>query len=140
MAKGEVPTRDELLAFIRDSETPVGKREIARAYGLKGDQRIILKELLRDLRDSGEITPDRAKTFRHPESLSDMAVLEIVSVDGDGHLLAVPRRHDDDKDGPPPRIEVVAPASRNTSAMALPIPPAPPTTTAVFSSTLMPSP
>jgi len=119
MAKGEVPTRDELLAFIRDSETPVGKREIARAYGLKGDQRIILKELLRDLRDSGEITPDRAKTFRHPESLSDMAVLEIVSVDGDGHLLAVPRRHDDDKDGPPPRIEVVAPASRNVPAAAV---------------------
>ena len=33
-------TRDELLAFIRESTTPVGKREIARAYGLKGDQRI----------------------------------------------------------------------------------------------------
>ncbi|WP_425065411.1 ribonuclease R [Reyranella sp.] len=119
MAKGKVPTRDELLAFIRDSETPVGKREIARAYGLKGDQRIELKELLRDLRDAGEITPDRAKTFRHPESLSDMIVLEIVSVDGDGHLLAVPRRHDDDKDGPPPRIEVSAPASRTVPAPAV---------------------
>ena len=119
MAKGKVPTRDELLAFIRDSETPVGKREIARAYGLKGDQRIELKELLRDLRDAGEITPDRAKTFRHPEALSDMVVLEIVSVDGDGHLLAVPRRHDDDKDGPPPRIEVSAPASRTVPAPAV---------------------
>lgn len=119
MAKGKVPTRDELLAFIRDSETPVGKREIARAYGLKGDQRIELKELLRDLRDTGEITPDRAKTFRHPESLSDMVVLEIVSVDDDGHLLAVPRRHDDDKDGPPPRIEVSAPASRTVPAPAV---------------------
>ncbi|MFN4015974.1 MAG: ribonuclease R [Reyranella sp.] len=119
MAKGKVPTRDELLAFIRDSETPVGKREIARAYGLKGDQRIELKELLRDLRDTGEIAPDRAKTFRHPESLSDMVVLEIVSVDDDGHLLAVPRRHDEDKDGPPPRIEVSAPASRNVPAPAV---------------------
>ena len=119
MAKGKVPTRDELLAFIRDSETPVGKREIAKAYGLKGDQRIELKELLRDLRDTGEIAPDRAKTFRHPESLSDMVVLEIVSVDDDGHLLAVPRRHDDGKDGPPPRIEVSAPASRTVPAPAV---------------------
>ncbi len=51
MAKGRVPTRDELLAFIKESATPVGKREIARAYGLKGDQRIELKQLLRDLRD-----------------------------------------------------------------------------------------
>lgn len=113
MAKGKVPTRDELLAFIRDSETPVGKREIARAYGLKGDQRIELKELLRDLRDTGEIAPDRAKTFRDPQALTETAVLEIVSVDNDGHLLAVPRRHDDEKDGPAPRIEVIAPSSRN---------------------------
>ena len=52
MAKGKVPTRDELLAFIRDSATPVGKREIARAFELKGDQRIELKELLRELRDA----------------------------------------------------------------------------------------
>ncbi|MDP3243419.1 MAG: RNB domain-containing ribonuclease, partial [Reyranella sp.] len=72
-----------------------------------------------DLRDTGEIAPDRAKTFRHPESLSDMVVLEIVSVDDDGHLLAVPRRHDDDKDGPPPRIEVSAPASRTVPAPAV---------------------
>ena len=106
MAKGKVPTRDELLAFIRESTTPVGKREIARAYGLKGDQRIELKELLRDLRDAGEITPDRAKTFRDPAALTDITVLEIVRVDNDGHLIAVPRRHDEDKDGPSPRIEI----------------------------------
>ena len=42
MAKGRVPTRDELLAFIKDSATPVGKREIARAFHIKGDQRIEL--------------------------------------------------------------------------------------------------
>jgi ribonuclease R len=119
MAKGKVPTRDELLAFIRESETPVGKREIARAYGLKGDQRIELKELLRDLRDTGEIAPDRAKTFRDPQALTETAVLEIVSVDNDGHLLAVPRRHDDEKDGPAPRIEVISTSSRNVPAPAV---------------------
>ena len=57
MAKGKVPTRDELLAFIRDSATPVGKREIARAWSLKGDQRIELKQLLRELRDSARSPP-----------------------------------------------------------------------------------
>lgn len=119
MAKGKVPTRDELLAFIRESETPVGKREIARAYGLKGDQRIELKELLRDLRDAGDIAPDRAKTFRDPQALTETAVLEIVTVDSDGHLLAVPRRHDDEKDGPAPRIEVVVPSSRTVPAPAV---------------------
>ena len=78
MAKGEVPTRDDLLAFIRESATPIGKREIARTWGLKGDQRIALKEMLRELRDVGEIAAERGKTFRAPDALADVAVLEIV--------------------------------------------------------------
>jgi ribonuclease R len=119
MAKGKVPTRDELLAFIRDSATPVGKREIARAWNLKGDQRIELKQLLRELRDSGEIAADRAKTFRDPAALSDVAVLEIVRVDDDGHLIAVPRRHDEDEDGPPPRIEIAPQSTRSGPAPAV---------------------
>jgi ribonuclease R len=106
MAKGRVPTRDELLAFIKESTTPIGKREIARAYGIKGDQRIELKALLRELRDAGEIAADRAKTFKDPKALTDITVLEITRVDGDGHLLAIPRRHDEEKDGPIPRIEI----------------------------------
>jgi ribonuclease R len=119
MAKGKVPTRDELLAFIRESATPVGKREIARAWSLKGDQRIELKEMLRELRDSGEIAADRAKTFRDPGALSDVAVLEIVRVDKDGHLIAVPRKHDEEKDGPPPRIEISPQAGHGGPAPAV---------------------
>ncbi len=119
MAKGRVPTRDELLAFIRESATPVGKREIARAYGLKGDQRIELKQLLRDLRDQGDIAADRAKTFKDPKALTDITVLEIVRVDDDGHLLAMPRRHDEEKDGPAPRIEIDPHGSRGSTAPAV---------------------
>jgi ribonuclease R len=119
MAKGRVPTRDELLAFIKESATPVGKREIARAYGLKGDQRIELKQLLRELRDIGEIAADRAKTFKDPKALTDVTVLEIVRVDDDGHLLAIPRRHDEETDGPAPRIEIDPHGARGGMAPAV---------------------
>ena len=119
MAKGRLPTRVELLAFIRESPTPVGKREIARAFGLKGDQRIDLKELLRDLRDSGEVAPDRAKTFRDPEALANVAVLEIVKVDDEGHLIAVPHHHDEKKDGLPPHIEIAPATGRGGPAPAV---------------------
>jgi ribonuclease R len=119
MAKGRVPTRDELLAFIKESATPVGKREIARAFHIKGDQRIELKQLLRDLRDNGDIAADRAKTFKDPKALTDITVLEIVRVDEDGHLLAVPRRHDEEKDGPVPRIEIDPHGSRGAAAPAV---------------------
>ncbi|MFZ5779079.1 MAG: ribonuclease R [Pseudomonadota bacterium] len=119
MAKGRVPTRDELLAFIRASATPIGKREIARAFSLKGDQRIDLKEMLRELRDSGEISADRAKTFRAPEALSDVAVLEIVRVDDDGHLIAVPHRRAEEGGGSPPHIEIVPQPVRGGPAPAV---------------------
>jgi ribonuclease R len=118
MAKDRVPTRDELLAFIKESPTPVGKREIARAFSLKGDQRIELKELLRDLRDAGDIAADRAKTFKDPKALTDVIVLEIVRVDDDGHLLAVPRRHEEE-DGAPPRIEIAPQPTRGGPAPAV---------------------
>ena len=40
-----LPTREQLLDFIRQSDTPVGKREIARAFGITGADRIPLKRL-----------------------------------------------------------------------------------------------
>jgi len=42
-----------------------------------------------------------------------------VRVDDDGHLLAVPRRHDEEQDGPPPRIEIVPQGTRGGVAPAV---------------------
>ena len=49
------PTREEVLAFIRESKGPVGKREIARAFLIRGAERPALKELLKELRRSGDL-------------------------------------------------------------------------------------
>ena len=51
MSKGRsqragLPTRHQVLEFIHGSEIPVGKREIARAFGIKGADRIPLKAML----------------------------------------------------------------------------------------------
>src|SRR5262249_23700387 len=42
-----------------------------------------------------------------------------VRVDDDGHLLAVPRHHDEEQDGAPPRIEVISQATRGGPAPAV---------------------
>eukprot|EP01036_Dinobryon_divergens_P051980 gene51980-69553_t len=41
-----LPSRDDIVAFVARSPTTVGKREIARAFGLKGEDKIALKHLL----------------------------------------------------------------------------------------------
>jgi ribonuclease R len=44
-----LPSREQVLAFVEQSPSPVGKREIARAFGLHGADKIALKALLRDM-------------------------------------------------------------------------------------------
>ena len=43
------PTRPQILDFIAHSAEPAGKREIGRAFGLKGQERVKLKALLREI-------------------------------------------------------------------------------------------
>ena len=53
------PTKEQVLTFIRESEGPVGKREIARAFHLKGADRIPLKALLKELEKDGQVDRGR---------------------------------------------------------------------------------
>ncbi|QQP88182.1 ribonuclease R [Skermanella sp. TT6] len=96
------PSRDEILAFIRNSPVPVGKREIAREFRLRGDDRIALKELLRDLESEGAIERDRARRLAPPAALPAVGVLEVVEIDTDGEVLARPVAWTSDE--PPPKI------------------------------------
>ena len=45
----ELPSRKQILDFIATSDQPAGKREIARAFGIRGDAKIQLKKLLNDM-------------------------------------------------------------------------------------------
>ena len=40
------PTEQQIVDFIESSDRPAGKREIARAFGLKGQEKIQLKAML----------------------------------------------------------------------------------------------
>ena len=95
------PTRDEILRFVRESPGRVGRREIARAFGIRGSDRAALTDLLRTLEAEGAIEGRRARS-RPPATLPAVTVLEIEGLDPDGALLARPARWEDD--GPPPPI------------------------------------
>lgn len=44
----------KILEFIRSSKIPVTKREVARAFGIKGgENRVALKQILKNLRKTG---------------------------------------------------------------------------------------
>jgi len=86
---GAVPSRDVLLRFIAENPDRASKREIAKAFGLKGEARVELKEVLRALEDDGLVQKNR-KTLTRPGALPPVTVLDITTRDKDGELIARP--------------------------------------------------
>ena len=104
-AKGDFkPTRDDILKFITENPDLSGKREIAKAFNLKGDDRIWLKDLLRDLQDEGILTRERKRLSR-AGALPHVSVVDIYSRDPDGGLLARPSEWND-KFGDAPIVSI----------------------------------
>lgn len=101
-----LPTKDEILDFIQSAPGTVGKREIARAFNIKGAQRIDLKRLLKEMSDSGLIAGSRKK-LRQPGVLPSVTVIELTEQDEHGELIGRPARWESEEDGPPPRILLV---------------------------------
>ena len=99
-SEGFRPSREEILAFIRQNPDQAGKRELARTFNLKGADRIWLKDLLVELQDEG-LLEKRAKRFTQPGALPHVVVLEIISRDADGLLLARPSEWSDGNGAPP---------------------------------------
>lgn len=86
---GYRPSRDEILRYIAENPDRSGKRDIAKAFALRGDDRIWLKDVLRDLQDEGLLTKERKRLAR-VGALAHVAVLDIFGRDADGVLLAHP--------------------------------------------------
>lgn len=86
---GALPGRDEILDFVKSSPGRVGKREIARAFGVKGAERLELNRLLAGMTDDGILAGDR-KRLQKTGSLPSVTVLEVTGRDDDGDLIAKP--------------------------------------------------
>jgi ribonuclease R len=107
MKRTSLPSRDELLAFIRERSGNVGTREIARAFGAKNADRAELKHMLRDLTEGGHIERRRRKLHR-PGTLPPVVLADITGRDSDGELLARPTEWDEDAHGAAPVIRIAS--------------------------------
>lgn len=100
-----LPSRKQILDFITTAPGPVGKREIARAFGLHGADKIALKALLKDMGDEGLIDSAPGRAFHKMGGLPKVTVLRIVDVD-DGQVVAVPESWEA-QGVPIPRLRVI---------------------------------
>ncbi len=99
-----MPTKAQILEFIQSSPDKVGKREIARAFQLRGSDKIPLKRLLKEMTEDGMISHPR-KHIKKPGDLPPVAVVEIAGTDDMGDFYAFPANWKD-SEGEKPRILV----------------------------------
>jgi len=100
-----LPSRKQILDFIASSDQPAGKREIARAFGLSGQDKIDLKRLLKDMADEGLIDSSPGRAFHQSGGVPKVTVLRVQTVDDNGAVWAVPEQwHAETK---PPRLRIV---------------------------------
>ncbi|WP_299327068.1 ribonuclease R [Parasphingopyxis sp.] len=98
------PTEQQIVDFLESSDRPAGKREIARAFGLKGQDKIQLKAMLRRMADKGLVDRGAGQALHKVGGLPRVTVLRVVSVDDDGDIWAEPERWD--SDAPVPKLRV----------------------------------
>src|SRR5580700_3750246 len=118
-----LPTREEVIAYIAGCPAPNGekpparvtKRDIARAFGVKGEAKAELKVLIKDLQAEGTVARGR-KALSVQGRLPSLVVADIARRDRDGELVAKPAEWSED--GPAPLILVRRSRARRDNAPA----------------------
>src|ERR1700760_3600550 len=109
-----LPSREEVIAFIGGAPAPngeraparVSKRDIARAFGVKGEAKAELKLLIKDLQAEGAVAHGR-KALTVEGRLPSLVVADIAEKDRYGELIARPVEWNGGE--PAPRILVHRP-------------------------------
>lgn len=109
----QFPSKDQVVTWIKENPSKTTKRDIAKAFGIKGAARIELKRLMKELTEEGHLQRRR----RPPKTSSELppvSVLRVAQVDGSGDLWAEPMEWA--SKAPKPRILFIA--GRDDPALA----------------------
>ena len=107
--RGGLPSREEIIEFLNTAQGKAGKREIARAFGIRAGARIALKRVLAEMAAEGLLAGNK-KDLREKGRMPSVAALEVTARDRDGDLLAKPMQWEEE-DGPRPMARLL-PADR----------------------------
>ena len=80
-----LPDKETLVRFLREAGE-ADKADIARAFGLKGDERRMLREMLKALEAEGRLGKRGRKGFSEAGALPPVGVADVVERDADGEL------------------------------------------------------
>ena len=97
----QLPSRQEILDWVSAHPEATAKRDIAKAFGIKGAERIELKRILKELEAEG-LLERRRRHYHDAERLPPVSVLQLLPPDENGDIFAKPLEWQGE--GPVPRI------------------------------------
>ena len=101
----KLPTKEQILDWIRENPTLSAKRDLARAFGIKGSAaRVELKRMLREMEEAGSLERDR-RSYRGAGTLPPVTLLKVLAPDAQGDLFAAPMEWTED--APAPVIQII---------------------------------
>jgi ribonuclease R len=112
----ELPTKEQILAYLTSQGTTMTKRELVDAFNISGNDRIGFKKIIHAMEDEGLITYEGKKSYRVPDALPAVTVVEVIDIDIDGDEIATPVDWDETTRGKAPRIEIM-PADKGRPAL-----------------------
>ncbi|GHC21234.1 ribonuclease R [Gemmobacter nanjingensis] len=101
----QLPSKDQIRQWITDNPGLASKRDIAKAFSIKGGPaRIELKRLLKEMEQEGGIQK-RKRQFREAGTLPPVSILRLLPPDAAGDLFARPNEWEGED---APLIHVIA--------------------------------
>ncbi|MEL6361270.1 MAG: ribonuclease R [Pseudomonadota bacterium] len=84
------PTKQEILRFLTEQGEKATRRDIARHFNIKGEQRAELRALMKEMEEEGALTKGDGKRFRAAGELPPVLPVDVMSVDDEGDLVCMP--------------------------------------------------
>ncbi len=85
-----LPSKQAILDFINDGDADASRRDIARAFGVKGAARADLRALLKEMEADGLLERAGAKRSRPAGRIPPVMPVDVVDVDDEGDLTCAP--------------------------------------------------
>ena len=99
-----LPTKKEIAEFLSATPGEVSRREIARAFNVRGEDRATLRTLLKEMEAEGGLSRRGAKKFHNAGALPEVLPIDVMSVDDDGDLSCLPASWEGETE--PPIIKI----------------------------------
>jgi ribonuclease R len=104
------PTKEEIAAFLSEAEGETSRRDIARAFNVKAEDRARLRTLIKEIQAEGAARPAGRRKIASATSLPPVLAVDIMSVDDDGDMLCLPSAWEGETE--PPIIRLSAKAAK----------------------------